>query len=81
MLGAIELVRDKSARTRLADENAAAYFCRDNAIGRGLMVRAVRDTMISAPPFVCSTEEIDLLVERLRGALDDTARQFGVNHI
>lgn len=79
MLAAVELVRDKSAREPLAPQGAGAFFCRDTAIGSGLMVRAIGDAIVSAPPLVCSREEIDLLVERLRAALDVTARQYGIN--
>jgi putrescine aminotransferase len=79
MLGAIELVRDKQSRERLAPDAAGAVYCRNQAIEQGLMVRAVKDTMISAPPFVSSFEEIDLLIERLRRALDETARHYGIN--
>jgi hypothetical protein len=28
---------------------------------------------------VCSTDEIDLLIDRLSKALDETARHYGVN--
>lgn len=79
MLGAIELVRDKSSHARLAPDAAAASFCRNEAVGNGLMVRAVNDAMISAPPFVCSKEEIDLIISRLHQALDATARHYGIN--
>jgi putrescine---pyruvate transaminase len=79
MLGALELVRDTASRTRLAPDAAAAAICRDAAIGNGLMVRAVGDSIISAPPLVCTREDIDLLVGRLRQALDETARHYGIN--
>jgi len=79
MLGALELVRDKSSRARLAPESKASIYCRDRAIHHGLMVRAVKDSMISAPPYVCSKAEIDLLIDRLVKALDDAARHYGIN--
>lgn len=79
MLGAVELVRGKPGRDPLAPAGAGAFFCRDSAISGGLMVRAIGDSVVSAPPLVCSHEEIDLLVERLRAALDATARHYGIN--
>jgi len=78
MFAAVELVRDKTTRERLAPQNAAAVFCRDTAVESGLMVRAVGDAMIMAPPLVCSLEEIDLVVDRLAAALDTTAAHYGV---
>lgn len=79
MFAAIELVRDKSTRERLAPETAGAIFCRDAAIDRGLMVRATGDSMIMAPPLICNKEEIDILLERFLYALDKTATHYGVS--
>jgi putrescine---pyruvate transaminase len=79
LLGALELVANKSTRAHLAADSAGTVFCRDSAIKRGLMVRAVKDAIVSAPPFVCSIEEIDLLIDRLHEALNDTARHYGMN--
>lgn len=79
VLGAIELVRESPAKGRLAEDSKAAVFCRESAIGRDLMVRQVGDAIISAPPLIVNHEEIDLLVARLRKALDDTAAHYGVN--
>ncbi len=79
MLGAIELVRDKGSRERLAPDAEAATFCRRRCVGNGLMVRAVKDAMVCAPPFVCSRDEIDLIMDRLLRALDETARHYGIN--
>jgi putrescine aminotransferase len=78
MFAALELVRDKGSRERLAADSAGAVFCRDTANELGLMVRQTGDAMIMAPPLVCEEAHIDLLLERLGQALDATARQFGV---
>jgi len=78
MFAALELVRDKASRERLAADAAGAVFCRDQAIGNGLMVRAVGDAIVSAPPIICDREEIDTLVERLHRALDATAANYGI---
>lgn len=79
MLGAIELVRDADARARLDTDGKAAVFCRDAAVEGGLMVRAVRDSIVSAAPLVCTRAEIDLLIDRLVQALDATANHYGIN--
>jgi putrescine aminotransferase len=78
MFAAVELVRDKSTRERLAPNSAAAVFCRDTANNLGLMVRQTGDAMIMAPPLVCEPEHIDMLLDRLGQALDATAKHFGV---
>ena len=79
MFAAVELVRDKSSRERLAPESAGAVFCRDQANANGLMVRQTGNAMIMAPPLICTTGEIDILVEKLGQALDLTASHYGVS--
>lgn len=79
MFAAVELVRDKATRERLAPDSEAAVFCRDTANELGLMVRQTGDAMIMAPPLVCDPEHIDMLIERLGQALDATAKHYGVN--
>jgi putrescine aminotransferase len=78
MFAALELVRDKDSRERLAPESAGALFCRNTANAAGLMVRQTGDAMIVAPPLVCNREEIDNLVDMLAEALDKTADHYGL---
>jgi len=79
MFAAVELVKDKTTRERLAPDSAAAVVCREAAIAGGLMVRATGDAMIMAPPLICSIEEIDTLVDTFTAALDTTAAHYGVS--
>ena len=78
MFAAVELVRDKSSRERLAPDSESAVFCRDTANAGGLMVRQTGDAMIMAPPLISNRSEIDSLVEMLGVALDKTADHYGV---
>jgi putrescine aminotransferase len=78
MFAAVELVRDKSTREKLAPESGGAVFCRNTANELGLMVRQTGNAMIMAPPLICNTREIDALIEMLGQALDATAKHFGV---
>ena len=78
MLGAVELVRDKHSRQRLAPDAAGAVFCRNQANVAGLMVRQTGNAMITAPPLICNRREIDTLVNLLAQALDQTAAHYGV---
>ena len=79
MFAAIELVKDKSSRERLAPDAEAAVICRDHCVSNGLMMRATGDAMISAPPLICNREEIDFLVDTFAMALDKTAGHYGIN--
>ena len=78
LVAAVELVKDKSSRERLAPESGAAVYCRDRAIEGGLMVRQTGDAMIMSPPFVTTMGEIDALIATLVEGLDKTATHFGV---
>lgn len=77
LLGALELVRDKAGPVLFPPEKQVGPTCRDNAIRRGLMVRAVRDTIIMAPPLTFTTADIDEMASILKLALDDTLTQLG----
>ena len=78
LVAAVELVKDKGSRERLAPESAGAVYTRDRAIENGLMVRQTGDAMIMSPPFVTSTEEVDALLSKLTTALDKTAAFYNV---
>lgn len=70
MVAALELVRDKKTRTRYA--GGAGMLCREHCFRNGLVMRAVGDTMIIAPPLVITPESIDELVTLARLSLDQT---------
>ena len=70
LLGCVELVADKNGPVLFEDTGAAGVVVRDHAISGGLMMRAVRDGMITSPPLSFTKTDIDMLVERLRLALD-----------
>ena len=74
MLGAIELAKNKQTRERFPSEMGVGMICRGHCFENGLIMRAVGDTMIIAPPLVISKDEIDELVEKARKCLDLTAR-------
>ena len=78
MLGAIELVQDKASRKRYPSDVAAGMVCRGHCFNNGLIMRAVGDTMIIAPPLVISPAEIDELLEKARKCLDLTLRDLSV---
>ena len=70
MVAALELVRDKKTRTRY--EGGAGMLCREHCFRNGLVMRAVGETMIIAPPLVITPESIDELVTLARLSLDQT---------
>ena len=80
LMGAIELCANKETRERFSsegrftslDEISAGSLCRDLSINNGLVMRAVGDTMIIAPPLIINQEQIDELISKTSKTLDDT---------
>ena len=60
LMGALELV--ENGRTRFDKDLKMGERCRNLAIEHGLVMRAVGDTLIIAPPLVITRSEVDELV-------------------
>ena len=67
----------KTSRQRFATELKAGERCRDFSIEEGLVMRAVGDTMIVAPPFITTDAQLDELVDKAWKALDRTQQALG----
>ena len=78
MLAAIELVQSKDGPVMFENTGATGVICREHAIQRGLMMRAVRDAMILSPPLSYTRDDIDATVRIAAAALDATAEQLGL---
>jgi len=77
LLGAVELTPNPAARSPFAGPvGRAGRICREICIEQGLIMRAVRDSMVVAPPLVISLAELDELVERAWRSLDVTAESL-----
>ncbi|MEM8842759.1 MAG: aspartate aminotransferase family protein, partial [Pseudomonadota bacterium] len=76
LMGALELVADKETGARFPDEGATGARARDLAVANGLVMRAVRDTMVISPPLIITEAECDTLVEKARTALDTLAEEL-----
>ena len=77
LIGGLELVSSKTSRQRFAKELKAGERCRDYSIEEGLVMRAVGDTMIVAPPFITTEAQLDELVDKAWKALDRTQKALG----
>jgi len=78
LIGALELVAHKASKTLFRNRGATGLICRDHCFANGLVMRAVRDTMIIAPPLVIEKSQVDELIEKARLCLDLTAADIGV---
>ncbi len=72
LIGALELVRDKATRRFFDKRGEVGTICRDFCFQNGLIMRAVRDTLIISPPLVISREQVDELAEKAWRCLDLT---------
>jgi putrescine aminotransferase len=77
LLCAIELVPEKPRRSFFAEPGNVGAHCRNYCFGGGLIMRAVRDTMVCAPPLTITYDEIEELIAKAKSAIDSTARDFG----
>jgi putrescine aminotransferase len=70
LFGALELVPRKPSRAFFPERGTVGTRCRDLSVRNGLVMRAVWDTMIAAPPLVITPAEIDELVAKAVQTLD-----------
>jgi putrescine aminotransferase len=72
LIGGIEIVAKKGTNERFGGaEGHAGPIVRDICIRRGLMVRAIRDTIVFCPPLIITHAQLDRLVDTIRAALDE----------
>ncbi len=72
LMGALLLVKDKTRGTAFPDEVEIGMVCRGHCFANGLIMRAVGDRMIIAPPLVITRTQIDEMVALIRRCLDLT---------
>jgi len=72
LLCALELVKSKDPIELFDEKQGVGAICRDILVNDGLIMRAVGDTIVAAPPFVLSHSEADELIEKAWTCLDLT---------
>ena len=72
LMGALEIVSNKDTLERFAEERGAGTVCRDFLVNNGLVMRAVGDTIVAAPPFILTHAEADELIDKAWQCLDLT---------
>jgi len=72
LMGAVQMVKDKASGTPFPSELGVGMVCRGHCFANGLVMRAVGDRMIIAPPLVITRKQIDELVGLVRKCLDQT---------
>ena len=72
LMAALLLVKDKARGLRFPAEREIGMACRTHCLREGLVMRAVGDRMIIAPPLVTTQAQIDEIVALVRRCLDLT---------
>jgi putrescine aminotransferase len=72
LMAALQLVRDKATGDTFPPNLSIGMLCRGHCFGNGLIMRAVGDRMIIAPPLVITRAQIDEMVALIRRCLDLT---------
>ncbi|TDP74668.1 aspartate aminotransferase family protein [Roseateles toxinivorans] len=72
LMGAVQLVKDKAKRQMFDSALEVGMVCRGHCFGNGLIMRAVGDRMIIAPPLVITRPQVDEMMALIRRCLDLT---------
>ena len=72
LMAAVQFVKDKATHTPFPPEIELGMVCRGHCFGNGLIMRAVGDRMIVAPPLVITRAQIDEMMALVRRCLDLT---------
>ncbi|MBC7918715.1 MAG: aspartate aminotransferase family protein [Rhodoferax sp.] len=71
-VGGLVLVRDKKTRQKFDENLGVGMVCRGHCFGNGLIMRAVGDRMIIAPPLTMTHAQIDEMMGLIVKCLDLT---------
>ena len=74
LMGALELVRNKDTLERFDEDDGVGTTCRNILVDNGLVMRAVGDTIVTAPPLTMTREQADEQVEKAWKCLDLTQK-------
>ena len=72
LMGALQLVADHASGRAFAPDQNVGMICRAHCFANGVIMRAVGDRMIVAPPLVITRDQIDEMVGLIRRCLELT---------
>ncbi len=73
LIGALELVRDKATKESFAASAGVGAWIQERALGHGLVVRQLGDSVALCPPFIVTSTDLAEIDRRLSRTLDDFA--------
>ncbi len=79
LIGAMQLTADKSSRQGFGDKAGVGLICREHSFNNGLIMRAVGERMVIAPPLVLTHAEADEIMDKVHRTLDMTLDSLTAN--
>ena len=76
MVGGFVLMKDKCQHLAFDASLEVGMICRNHCFANGLIMRAVGDRMIVAPPLVITKAQIDEMVGLIQRCLDATLQEL-----
>ena len=76
MVAGLVLVKDKAKREAFDESLSVGMICRKHCFASGVVMRAVGDRMIIAPPLVMTTAQVDEMIALIRKSLDLTLAEL-----
>ena len=76
LVAGFALMKDKTQHIAFDEEIGVGMMCRNHCFSNGLIMRAVGDRMIVAPPLIITKAQIDDLMVLIRKCLDATLEEL-----
>ncbi len=77
LMGAVDIVEDKTAKTAFAEELRVGERIAAAARERGLIIRPIGTAVVMAPPFIITAAQIETMLGILKDTLDEVACGLG----
>ena len=72
LIGAFDLIADKKARRKFDPKLSVGAFCLNECQERGVITRAIGDTVALCPPLIITEEQLHELFDILEQAIEST---------
>ena len=72
LIAAVELVADKATKAKFDPPGKVGLYLYNKAHERGLIIRNIIDSICFCPPLIITKPQVEEMVARFAGALDDT---------
>lgn len=78
LMGAVELVADKTTKESLPSELQISERIATKALEKGLICRPLGAALVLGPPFICTADDIDQIFDTLENTIKDVFSDVGL---